>query len=269
MSVNLDSLFLIGDSHTVCQDYTLTGNSEGLDYLIVSDGCSSSKNSDLGSRLLALVAKQFICSRLTDLRFNASQRYVDFGMMVITKARVLAAELKLEDSCLDATLLVTVKDANNIFTYVYGDGSIIRQDKNGDLCVVTVSFESGAPFYLNYWLDQGRLLGYKDQFSGSLTIESPSIPYRAIESYDYPISMVNDASDTSMFAISTDGIDSFTNKTYGTVINPTSDLFSFKNTNGEFLKRRVEREVASLRKSTIVHQDDLGIAAMVIKDESC
>ena len=55
--MKLDSAFQIGKTHDVCEDFALTGTFEDekntARYVIVSDGCSSSQNTDLGSRLLS------------------------------------------------------------------------------------------------------------------------------------------------------------------------------------------------------------------------
>ena len=48
-----DSYFKIGKTHLICQDYAL--HSEG--HISLSDGCSSSPNTDIGSRLLCLINK--------------------------------------------------------------------------------------------------------------------------------------------------------------------------------------------------------------------
>ena len=55
-----DHLFWAGDSHKVNQDYCLSGSKSGLHYAIVSDGCSSSPDTDFGSRILAKAAENNI-----------------------------------------------------------------------------------------------------------------------------------------------------------------------------------------------------------------
>jgi hypothetical protein len=179
----------------------------------------------------------------------------------------MAQQLGINQNCLDATLLVTVYDNGSITTYVYGDGNIITATKDGQLDVTNISFESGAPFYLNYWNNQGRMLGYQEQFPGQLVIKRPS--YEARENYAYPMYRTVHVEDISMIAISTDGMESFADKGDNNMIaidNLIGGLFVFKNTNGEFLKRRVGRHVESLNKSGIVHHDDLGMAAMIFKE---
>lgn len=267
MEVIKDSLFLIGDSHKVCQDYTITGNTgDGVDYLIVCDGCSSSKDSDLGARILALMAKRNF-RHLTGLE-RQDRKYFNFGNAVINAARQTALELQIDFSSLDATLIVAMKENDNVTVYVYGDGNIIVADKNGKLDITNISFESGAPFYLNYWNSQYRLVAYKSEFPGQVIVKGNN--YLAREAFDCPVIYSFDCSTISMIAISTDGIESFESKPGANAILDQnivqSGLFTFKNTNGEYLKRRVERHVLDLHKANIIHHDDLGIASMVFKE---
>ncbi|HYO91642.1 MAG TPA: hypothetical protein VEQ40_08400, partial [Pyrinomonadaceae bacterium] len=69
--MNADSAFLIGATHAVCQDYAVAGNGtpderaavsnlQANPYVILSDGCSSSPDTDIGARLLVKAAEQVL-----------------------------------------------------------------------------------------------------------------------------------------------------------------------------------------------------------------
>ena len=60
--MNKDSFFKIGSTHNICQDYAISGRDEHykVDYAIISDGCSGAEDTDIGSRLVSLIAKQNI-----------------------------------------------------------------------------------------------------------------------------------------------------------------------------------------------------------------
>jgi len=58
--MNDDSIFTIGKTHRICQDYAHTGNKNGMFYAILSDGCSSSEHTDLGSRIMVKTAEKYI-----------------------------------------------------------------------------------------------------------------------------------------------------------------------------------------------------------------
>jgi hypothetical protein len=266
IEVGMDSLFLIGDSHKVCQDYALSGEGpEGVYYTIVSDGCSSSKNSDLGARILALMAKKHIHYLYGEL--TSERKYHNFGNIVIASARNLAQDLCIHPDSLDATLLISLYDNGRITTFIYGDGNIIIADKDGNTFVRNYKFESGAPFYLNYWNQSRRYESYKEQFGGTVIITQSSSDYTAIEKFNHPLYQISYVEDVSMIAITSDGIESFAYESTPVEVNiDINKFFAFKNINGEFLKRRVERQVSEYAKFHMVHHDDLGIAAMIFKE---
>ena len=56
--MNADHYYTIGNSHSVCQDYAISGLVENGAYAILSDGCSSSPDVDVGARMLSLSAKE-------------------------------------------------------------------------------------------------------------------------------------------------------------------------------------------------------------------
>lgn len=266
MKIQTDSLFLIGKSHKVCQDYALNGSTPtGLHYIIVSDGCSSSKDTDIGARILAMTAKGLI-----DF---AHMGYEAFGSMVIRRANDVRVSFGLDVSCLDATLLVVVVDekTGKMYTNVYGDGYLIKTIKDsGDVFMCEWKFQSGAPFYLSYWLHE-RYNNYKNQYgSEALVIKSFSngVEYLSLE-LGYQEQIVHpDEMNFSSLILSSDGLDSFTGcvRCYKAV-EMHRPFIEFKNTNGEFLKRRMGKECESLAKSFIYHQDDLGMAALIITED--
>ena len=55
--MKIDSAFQIGKTHDICEDFALTGTKNSIvPYTIVSDGCSSSPLTDVGSRILSFAA---------------------------------------------------------------------------------------------------------------------------------------------------------------------------------------------------------------------
>ena len=105
--MNIDSFTKTGHSHTLFEDAVITGTSP-FPFIIVSDGCSSSKNTHLGSHLL---------SRSAELELKESKCFhKNFGESIIYRARSMADLLGLEHNSLDATLLIAyVKDDKVIY----------------------------------------------------------------------------------------------------------------------------------------------------------
>jgi len=71
--MNADSYFEIGSTHLVCQDYALSGLYKDMCYGIVSDGCSSAENSEIGAQILCHGARY---SSLKDM-INATEFQID------------------------------------------------------------------------------------------------------------------------------------------------------------------------------------------------
>ena len=69
--MNADSAFRMGSTHAVCQDYavasawTAAAHTDGAappprPYIILSDGCSSTPDTDVGARLLVKAAEPLL-----------------------------------------------------------------------------------------------------------------------------------------------------------------------------------------------------------------
>ena len=64
--MNTDFYCEIGDSHVACEDYALAGKiNDNISYAIVADGCSSSPNVDVGARVLAHAALDYLTSQFS------------------------------------------------------------------------------------------------------------------------------------------------------------------------------------------------------------
>jgi hypothetical protein len=136
----IDTFFAIGKSHKVCEDYAFGNDS----FFGISDGCSSSKNTDFGSRIL-----------LRSLIKNDYHVGLTWG-----DAKSIVDKLLMQYECLDATLnygIVTKKDTiEGIETVTIGDGFIVAQRNNGNFEVIEIEFDKNAPYYLAYEYDEGR-----------------------------------------------------------------------------------------------------------------
>src|SRR3954469_11076065 len=98
--MNADHAFFIGNTHTVCQDYAMSGVTEDGAYAIVCDGCSSSPEVDFGARALALSAKRTLMK-------GGSEFIPDlFGKVTIDNLRNIESLFTVHPQALDATLLI-------------------------------------------------------------------------------------------------------------------------------------------------------------------
>lgn len=268
-----DIFYTIGATHQVCQDFALT---DGKSYVIVSDGCSSAKDSDWGSRLLA---------KAMEASFKTMQG-LNLGKMpelLINDAIRLAASyadmLKLNKDCLAATLLAAYKVEDGIHAFISGDGSIVA--KFGDnLQVIDHEYESGAPYYLYYTLGEDLKVSYDQAFgNGSLYMETSYVSggkktvlvdmlgksNAVLSHYFFP------KEEFSCVGIITDGLKSFVKqvKRHTSITNESvpfesfiGDFFSFKTHEGQYVHRRCQRVFREFRNQEIKHNDDFAIGVI-------
>jgi len=179
--MNTDAYFEIGSTHIVCEDYALTGTSDGeLAYAILCDGCSSSKHTDLGARLLAHIAKDALLylnrRKLLHIENQNLTIFLDdlqelFKELVLKKVSEVKATLCLNTDAFDATLLISVVVGPlHRFIMSWGDGYFLIKRKPPKDCtiygieMISTEYLSGAPFYLSYALSHDRSISYRDTF---------------------------------------------------------------------------------------------------------
>jgi hypothetical protein len=152
--MNCDCAFHIGSTHLVCQDYARAHCGKELSYIILSDGCSSSYDSDFGARLLTIGARSAL---YTGVEVKSSA-YFNTAISFALGHRL---SLGLAKESLDATLLVAAmrhnrKDTPWLEIAMMGDGAIIIKYRNGVLVAHIVDYETGYPWFANYLTDQDR-----------------------------------------------------------------------------------------------------------------
>lgn len=254
----------IGSQHKVCEDYIIQGYTPAP-YIILADGCSSSNGTEMGSRILCHLAKQYLQYRADDLH---ELDYKKMGRWIIHNAEMSARQLGLSISCLDATLIVAYEIDNIIKLFMYGDGAIFI--KEGDVIKSwKIDFTGNAPYYLSYLIDDFRHdLYHREKHDLIITAENTGVlPFERL-AYDYPLSFIFQKKDMDCLMISSDGMFSFIvddPKRYKII--PASDLIAdfmtFKTIKGEYLKRRLNKALKKLNKSDINHYDDLSIGTFI------
>lgn len=261
--MNTDSHFTIGKSHKVNQDYA----DHGSGFVLVSDGCSSSNNTDFGSRLLVKTYKNFINHEEGSF-FHA----LEDSLHIINR-------LRMSEESLDATLLSIKTDDKKYYLQVSGDGFFAKVKNDGSIEYKSFSYPSGAPYYLNYINDMERMNKYKELYGTKLIIktynENLLLNQEEIENcfvYKFEESLDN----IKYLSVMTDGIASFvqpnTNETSKSNIqvpeyNIIKELVGYKNSNGEFVKRRMH----AFAKHCIINNweniDDYSVGTIFINDK--
>lgn len=275
--MNANHHFEIGNTHSVCQDYAMSGVVKNGGYAIVCDGCSGSPDVDFGARALALSAKR------TLLLINGGEMNYDlFGKVTIRNLEHIGDNIPLDPRALDSTLLATWVKGNELKAYLYGDGVFVHKSAT-TLRMVHVSFEPDSadnktkPAYLSYYLDKVRLKEYEDiqvskrVFDVSIYIGGQTPSLDAIEAEEFvkpfdPVVIKTLAEPGDIVAVMSDGVNSFrqgdgSEMGWNDVVN---EFVGFKTTTGVFVQRRLGFLMRQWAKEQISHYDDIGMAAIEV-----
>jgi hypothetical protein len=281
--MNVDSAFQIGKSHRVCQDYAESGlhtmyqpPGARAAYAIVSDGCSSSPQTDFGARILTR-----IYSKHPDWMYRKYEFFEDHAAHLerYTKG------LQLDATSMDATLVAGAVFGDTYRVYVAGDGVVARVYADR-ISVTVVSYPSNAPLYLNYHLDENRKKAYRAKFgtkrnclsydilsNGEVNFESVYEEETEDESVWY---QEGSTAGLQALCLMSDGVESF----YRMVLQGATKvqdfiplkevlpkLLGFKGYQGEFVQRRMQRFSKDCHNLEWEHSDDLSLAVIAINKE--
>lgn len=293
--MNADAAFITGKTHRVCQDYA-RADTTGK-YVIISDGCSSSPDSDFGSRLLVKSIENAILNPKSvdvynDMRFTRPPTYPPFNG--IAAARDACKTLQLSDQSLDATLIYAryretilnsdellqqgIKDkvCPSIEVTMFGDGVAAGLRDDGLIVAYHVDFPTGYPQYLNYRLNPERYAALRQMEGGN----QPWQNTWSLQDGKEPIRVqsvrmdANKEDDYSLFffpipqfkrvAIFSDGVASF-NDASGAVVpwqTIVQMMMEVPEPGGEFVQRNVNWLVKEAAKRKWANQDDFSMGAI-------
>lgn len=281
--IKTDTFIEIGSQHKVCEDYIVSGN-DPVPFIILADGCSKSKDSEMGSRILTHLAKQFIQYNGVDLY---DIKYPEkLGSWVIHNAEMVARQMGLKRSCLDSTLIVGYVIDDIFHGHMFGDGYVIMESTVKTTIIYElrwIEYSKNAPYYLTYLIDNDRARQYhdmkirKDLHTMFIPPEDSArimdVPLQC--AYDLPMTFKHSMKDFHKVLICSDGISSFLEPIAGSDSNKLikvqhllPELFAFKSTTGQFLKRRCNKYMKQLKKMGVDHFDDLSIGAFLHEDDN-
>ncbi|HZS07367.1 MAG TPA: protein phosphatase 2C domain-containing protein [Blastocatellia bacterium] len=272
--MNSNSAFTIGRTHDVCQDYAVAGSSREP-YVIVSDGCSSSPDTDIGSRLLARAAERLLRSAGNPAAVAMQELYEQAARKALRRARGMG----LGPGCVDATLLTIHVYGDEFVAACYGDGVIALERRDGRMDVYSINFAESYPCYPAY-AHQPERLRLIEERSGN--VKEVAHYHRAGRDDELRLSerIVSDncvetfsgsVADYAFVAVMTDGVHSFAEAVRTDTarrVEPVGmsrvlrELLAFKNTNGAFVQRRLNKFSGECRQRGWQHHDDLGIGAV-------
>lgn len=275
-----DNYYEIGSSHLTCDDYATSGIFDKTAFAIVADGCSSSPDSEVGSRILTHIAKEAVRKFQSDF-FIYPKDSADFKAFssrfrqhIITTADMVQKQLSLNELALDSTLLVAVSQGVKSVVFVFGDGTVILRYKDGSVGSYTIDF-GNIPYYLSYNLSSERKQIYSNDKDTQIKYRSHN--YNEYQTTSYPPNILDGIYDHSCFAfddtvstiaVSSDGLLSYQKEQENGVLQdiPLSDVIArvigYKNYSGEFVKRRMNKVKREFEKEKISHYDDISVATI-------
>jgi len=279
--LRIDSYFTNGKVNKTCQDYVIHGETP-VPYVILCDGCSSSRFTDVGARILAHSAKEAlnVLKPFEVLHTNNRQEYWDdFGHATISFAKGSIKNLGLPNESLDATLMIMfyIEEEKSLRCLVYGDGCIVFLKDNYPITIYNFSFEGNAPYYLTYRIDPERRKLYEN-FVKDLNGATQRQIITFTDGREYPFcrstSLYNkenvlDCDIGKVFngaLLCSDGISSFVNFENAErvdVKHVAEHFTAFKNFNGEFIKRRIRRAMEDMSKNQIHNTDDVSVGGII------
>jgi len=265
MNITHDSHYTIGSTHAYCQDYADSGEREDFVYACISDGCSSSKDSDIGAR--------WLCKSFSFVEeFGTKTRPEGMEIGLINNLKYAFPYGIFDETCLDATLLGLVYDkkSDQLFVYAWGDGQIHLKYKSGITHRISITYKTNAPYYLSYRLDN-KSAEYEKEFGTEYALITENINGAETEFFTIRaksfFKVVDDASKVLDFAaVMSDGVESFMFPLSLTKDLVQKEFLNFKSLNGEFVKRRFQGFKRFCARETVTHYDDLSLAAISFQD---
>lgn len=269
MKLSVDHSFHIGEQHLrqgkPAQDYALSGVIDDVAaYAIVSDGCSSGGQTDIGARLLSLATKRA-------LKENSDE--AAFAIARDSYAEVFRSTLGLEHRDMLATNLFARVQNDEVFVHVTGDGVVALLYEH-DLVLHQYTWEQNTPYYPAY-----RIGGFDESFidlhKGTAKPLRLNSTYRSnetavceftigegvrgIESVYEDISGYHSKNPLLAIGLFSDGVEQVDQFATAEVVQA---LMSFKSTSGQFATRRMNRFLQEARKRGRGPLDDIAMAVI-------
>jgi serine/threonine protein phosphatase PrpC len=277
---SVDSTFQIGSYHvnsvSPCQDYAQTHLSPEADqaFLVISDGCSSGGQTDVGARILV---HRYLVQAKDGKTNNVNLSNKDLKYL----------GLEIEDFL---ATLVTI-EANQEITNVAvaGDGVIVLKRNDGTLYIYQIEWANNAPAYPVYFSDAGKHVQMPERFvefhkevaeplcTKYLYLKPEGVlegaSTKALDEYRLASPIVTTQVPTgypiTMIAIFSDGIDQIRHTETGerlSLIEAVKSCLNFKNTTGSFVKRRIRKQMSEWKKQGYEPFDDLSCAVLLIEE---
>ncbi len=288
MKFGTDCHFNIGAEHISggkpCQDYAISGTHGGIAYAIVSDGCSSGGNTDVGARLIALSAAAAIREH-SDVEGNAVHARAAQDVEVRRQLLLggIKETLELVPSDMLATELYAYLTPKGGHVHVAGDGVVAFVYLGGRVRLHRFDWPNNMPFYPAY-IDQ--LPSFIDAHGGNVAArvlteqvynhssapengpptESTFLHSMAdgIRGIHFPVT-ADELEGLAFIVVFSDGVTRVDNVDWK---DAALELLDFKTAEGVFAKRRMINFVRDMRKKGRGPLDDIAFGVITVFHDS-
>jgi len=288
--MNCDSYYEIGASHKECQDHASHFTFNNYACTVIVDGCSMSHDKgaqlDIGAKLIYLCAKQAVkdaYGKFDKITQGVEKEYyIAIGYKIVELFCDLKKKFDLLENALDGTVVIAISDGTTTHAHLYGDGVVCVKYENDQFCddvIYKIDFQSGAPYYLSYLMDETKNQLYFQHFGlAPIHLNTSTIKNGVVTSNQYLMNIKDKSLVDSGFAFEfkgvknittfSDGVGSFVYKANNpcNYIETIQNLVSFKNYAGEFVYRKfLSNKNRVYQSNGITHFDDFSFASILTK----
>jgi hypothetical protein len=280
-----DHYFQIGHAHYTagkpCQDHALSRSSGSIACAIVSDGCSTGGNTDVGSRVLTFGTLQAIRDHAKASNGSLATAKVSILSRQQQLIGVMRPVLGLDRGDMLATCIYAYFSQSGGMIQVYGDGVIAWKDRNGDIFMHRYEWADNAPFYPSYeGLDLQAFINHHGgdleavRLIGHSAFGSKESGYVEVDSTDYTLQQgINGISmeiseslleQIEFLAVFSDGVTQIDGVDWKDAVG---EFLAFKTSAGEFAKRRMIRGIRDMQCDGRGPIDDISYAVIHVDQE--
>jgi hypothetical protein len=277
MKFSVDHHVLIGQLHIqkgkYCQDYALSRSLPGAAFAVISDGCSKGGETDIGSRLVALLTAQAILG-IPSIIHNSTSIPIARQIPLLESI----SHLGIVANDLLATSIVAYASDEGGFVFIEGDGIVALRGK-GELEIFKYSWAKNMPWYPAYGIDAHETERFVRLQGSDLKTESVDVEHwigdnpgnnaklmlgEGIKGFHGGFSP-EDLADLDCIGIFSDGLCQIEGLDWKDAVR---ELMSFKAGAGYFVKRRLNAFIEKHLELKQLPQDDLSFAAIRINHDA-
>lgn len=281
IQLQTDHYFHIGKAHLTggkpCQDYAISQTFHGAAMAIICDGCSSGGQTDVGARLLALTTLAALQNHwLINGQINPEQTIPEIRLNQKIKLASSCQLLGLQPNDLLATCIYAYLGSQGGLIHIQGDGVVALKFNSQQILMYQYEWQDNRPYYPAY--AENRLIDFIAAHGDDLqALRLKAEKWQSINNQHQLLQTDNSTLSQGLqgiflsldknlidqgleyIAVFSDGVTQIDNVKWQDAV---IDFLNFKNTKGEFAKRRMIRGISEMIKLNKGPLDDIAYAVI-------